>query len=192
MYKGTISKIFENNFGGKTLYSFALDGKQGVYFNCGEQRPDANEGDMVEFTATQKGSRLHVNFPINVLGKAQTAPATGKAGFSKGANSTSKDEYWTAKEARDIEAQYSMRYQGAYDRGLSLARLLIDTQAVKHPSEIRSMSDRAAYVKALVDECTAEIYHNTVNAKALMEGNTTSEGTPMEIKGNNEGDDWND
>ena len=188
--QGTVAKVFVNQFGTKTLYSFALQEHDGVYFSCGENNPNVETGNVVEFDVTQKGSKMYVNLPVTIKGTVSPAKSSaGKQGFKSGATSNAKDDYWTAREERDIVAQTSMRWQGAYDRALKLYELLLAAGAIKNPDTIKKLADRAPYIKGVVNQLATEIFHDTLRASGLGDG--ASEDNSIEVSDDDEGDEWN-
>lgn len=190
MINGIVAKVFSKQFGDKTLHSFVLQDQDGVYYRSGEMAPGVKQGDVVEFEVKQSGANLYAQLPIKVTGTLSPAKTSrGKGGFKSGMGA-GKDDYWTAREERDIEAQYSMRWQGAYERALKLYPLLLEAEAIKPATAIKKLADRAPYVKGVINELATEIYMDTLKAKELTQLAQVEENI-IEVSDDNEKDtDW--
>lgn len=190
MITGIVSKVFSKQFGDKTLHSFVLQDQDGVYYRSGEMAPGVKQGDVVEFEVKQSGANLYAQLPIKVTGTLSPAKTSrGKGGFKSGVTASGKDDYWTAREERDIEAQYSMRWQGAYERALKLYPLLLEAEAIKPPTTIKKLADRAPYVKGIINELATEIYMDTLKAKEITQPANVPE-NPIEVSDDEQESEW--
>lgn len=126
--QGVVQKIYADKKNSKksgkpfTVYTLLIDGER---YQCGYDKPNCNEGDMIEFTAGENTYGLTVEADtIEVLEKAQPKAPRSVGGGTAG--KTSKDDYWTRKEQRDIEAQPRIERQSARRDAIDLVKLGVE------------------------------------------------------------------
>lgn len=125
MQQGIIKKVFSKPWTDKfkgteiTLYSFLLEGDD-KFYGCGSAPVNASPGDSVEFT--MKGKNVDMS-TFKVVDKVQVAaaPQPVQTGGSKKTDWAKKDDYWAAKEARDIEKEERFRAVNEPRMALSVA-----------------------------------------------------------------------
>lgn len=110
--KATYQKPFTDQKTGVpiVLHSFQLVGNN-TYFRTGTNAPTFQQGQMISFEVTGNN-----NVPLNSVtimenapGPVQNAPQAAAQAPSRANGGTSRDGYWSQKEARDIERE--QRYQ---------------------------------------------------------------------------------
>jgi hypothetical protein len=101
--KGAVQEVTTKAWNGKTFYSFKSGGE---WYSTGTKKPPA-EGQYIEFefVTNAKGYKDVKNFTL--LQGSSIPQGVEKA--TEGARAVTKDDYWSAKEARDIEYQRFQR-----------------------------------------------------------------------------------
>lgn len=111
---------------GSSVYSFKLD--DGEWYRTGFEKPPAelSVGDSVKFSYTEDQYGKQVDLSTLKI-KKNPNPAAQSTGGSTGGNG--KDDYWKAREERDIEIQKRIGYAGCLNSAIALAEVLIPTGA---------------------------------------------------------------
>lgn len=106
-HKGSVAKLYEKEWNDRDsgreiiLHSFQIEGEK-RYFRTGTKRPNFNEGDYISFVADSKSG--NVDLKSVKQQEAETVQAPKPQGSTAPSGSAgSRDGYWAAKEARDIE-----------------------------------------------------------------------------------------
>jgi hypothetical protein len=126
------SKPFKDNRSGEdiTLFSFQLDGSN-QWFRTGTNPIQAGVGQSVKFVAdganVEKGSMVAVasvaqQAPAPVAQaatQASNAPTASTSSTARRQSAGNKEDYWSAKEARDVEKDH--RYQTVAEPRMALS-----------------------------------------------------------------------
>lgn len=145
--QGTVASILTSNGkNGTTFYRFTVDGDQ-RQFGLGAKQPQFTRGQMVSFV-TNKTERGFWEVEGNVETLAQSSPTI--LNTTTPSRNTSKDDYWTAKEARDIEKDKIIQLQSCRNSAIETVKLLLDKEAIKVPAA----NKRYDFILSLIDEVT--------------------------------------
>lgn len=155
--KGTVSRVSWNEWKGKKLWSFSLEGRD-EYFNTGIKKPPVQEGDYIEFQADDSGNgRYRVDVDsISAADPDEDVEQPTKKGSVRNVirrtkPTMSKDDYWNRKEERDIEVQRRIEIQSCRNSALQLVSLLFSSESVKLPAAAK----REEFITTLIDKYTA-------------------------------------
>lgn len=174
MEKGTVEQIgvkdVQGKYGPGKVYNLKIDGQ---WLGCGFKQPDVNEGDYIEFNVTMNGKykNIDVDSVQKIEGEApQKAPSVQQAVARGGA--MNKDDYWSRREARDLETQKRIQLQSARNSAIAAVEVLVETGAVKLPAALNKRYD---VMLALIDEVTAKYYNDTVELYVADGGDGVTE-----------------
>lgn len=155
--KGTVSRISEKEWNGKTLFSIQLVNDP-TYYGMGTTQPMIKVGDYVDFDTTVTGNgRVNVrNNSIMVLKEGTEAPVVTQARTGGGfkprfQKDEGKDAYWKNREERDVKVQERIQFQSARNSAIAFLDVLLKNNAVKLPE---APAKRYDVVAALLDEIT--------------------------------------
>jgi hypothetical protein len=127
MHEGLVSVVnsrtIPDSFKGGmvTLHSFRLEGVD-QWFNCGSKAPKFGKGQTISFN--MKGKNVDMD-SVQILddsasvAAASPTPASTAKPASPAGNGTSREGYWAAKEARDIERDE--RYKSVAEPRMALS-----------------------------------------------------------------------
>jgi len=152
-----------------TLYSIKLNGDD-KYYRTGSKNPanfGAKQGAMVSFEINEKG-----NVNVNTI-KTVKEDAAGREAASAAAGASTKDSYWSKKEARDVEkdANYQktdiprMTFCGAQDSAIALVKIALEQGAIDLGTKKAGKLDA---LTAVVQTVAEELFRQRMNAPALV------------------------
>lgn len=145
MIKGTVTRVHKNG----RFYSILVDE---VWYGVGSNKPDFDEGVMVEFEATKNGRYWNADpDTINVLGKAKKSFSKPQVSGSRVAAGGDREDYWKNKEARDIKNDKQREIGASRNTAIAFVELLLKTEALKLPAK---QADKADAVLAAVEYYT--------------------------------------
>lgn len=154
-------------------YSFRLQGVE-KWFGTGSTDPKIKIGDTISFQYLEKNGRGVVDAStIANVGSGSSSPGTGATSDSNQpererpkSDYQLKEEYWRAKEARDIANEgdrklnsLRIQYQSARNAAIEVAKLLVEAKLLKLADAAKA--DNVAVVKGFIDDLTNEFYHKT-------------------------------
>lgn len=197
MIKGVVQKIIKNPQYGLT--SFTLKGQDG-FFSLGKDTPTFIEGDSIQFDTNLVGKYTYAKniapwadggtatgAPVASIAAAASSGGNGQSNGWKGRSGpqrggfggagASKDEYWAAKEARDIakEGEYALtqkriEIQAARNAAIETAKTMWQFDITPKPKKVGDHYDAfIALVEELTDKylaSTAGRFHVAVEAEA--------------------------
>lgn len=146
MQTGYVSYVGNNNFKGKTLYSFRLQNED-KWFNCGGTDPKVAKGDKVEFDYTDKNGRGEVSIPsLRKLGGSnevhQGTSSSALTAASSSGGGLSKDQYWVNKEKKDEAKaeEYAannlrIQWQAARNSAIEITGILVTAGVLTIPAK---------------------------------------------------------
>lgn len=147
--QGTVASILTSNGkNGTTFYRFTVDGDQ-RQFGLGAKQPQFTRGQMVSFI-TNKTERGFWEVEGNVETLSQTQTTTFSVAPTTNSSTYSKDDYWKAKEERDIEKDKVIQLQSCRNSAIETVKLLLDKEAIKVPAA----NKRYDFILSLIDEVT--------------------------------------
>lgn len=136
--QGHINKISTKQGTGRngpwTMYNLEIDG---TWYGCGFKKPDANEGDYVEFDVVQKGEYKNAENVKRSAGQ----PAASPSGPAPSIPVNKKD--------------VSIHYQSCRKDAIQTLGVLLTHDAVKLPAKAADKYDAAL---ALINELTNQFY----------------------------------
>ena len=150
LQKGIVKKIISKPWGDKTMYSLALTDTEGL-FGFGNHNPKTKAGDLVEFDAekNQKGYWQAKGATLHVVQAGLEVVSNGSSVASVARSSGGREEYWEAKEKRDIK-QNELREIGATrNTAIEWLKLLIEKEAIKLPAKV---ADREQLLNDLLND----------------------------------------
>lgn len=152
MISGTVSKINYADRSGRRVYSVNVDGQwYGGFWN---DRPNCNEGDSVEFEATQNGRFWNANPPTLRVVSSQPAAPTGNSSAAGAASSNSGGD----------SRQNSIVYQSSRGDAIELLKVLLEQDLVSLPTK---KADKMGAVLNLVDELTDDFAYKALSPEIM-------------------------
>jgi hypothetical protein len=155
--KTVVQKHEARQFNGKTLHTFvASDGKR--YGTGSKTPPPVGAYIQFDFTLNPKGYAQTSNWEVlpNDV-NAQSAGVAAKI-VKQAVNAISKDDYWTNREARDVEyherqqvVQKTIELQSCRNTAVEFVKLLLEQQAVPVP---KAKADQEEFISAMLDRYT--------------------------------------
>lgn len=142
MISGVVENVSSRQFGHKTLWNLKVGG---AIYGCGDNRPDATEGDFVEFAATDPNAKGYRNVINGTLSKKTptVAETAEKAPVSK-----PQATNWGAKDAR-------ISFQAAFNSANALVANAFQQGALKLPKDPKMQFDA---LKQMVLEETNQLF----------------------------------
>lgn len=188
---GKISRVngkpFQDNKTGEdiTLYSFQLEGSN-QWFRTGQNPVPAGVGQSVKFVANganvERGSIVTTQSEVTVA-PAVTSAAAPSTKEPVRQNVVSKDDYWAAKEQRDIEREKRFELQDRPRMALSTAvtaaaqlvavALQNDALSFGNAAKAKKVGLIAAFTKELALELAAFITNAPQELEAYKATTTT-------------------
>ncbi len=151
-FEGVVRSTLERNYRGKKLYSFFLDGVDGL-FKLGEKRPTFKEGAYVKFSTNDK---LEVEGEIEAQVKAP-APVESKGEKVEKAL-TSYEKGIVDRQTADENRQKSIHYQSARKDAIEVTRLALENGAYTLPAK-KGLSEAA--LLAFIDRLTVRYFEDS-------------------------------
>lgn len=168
---GRVEKVYQKKGTGRngkpyTLYSAKVSGLN-EWASFGFNDPKIQEGQVVKLRGEVDGSSFRVQ-QHKVLEDAPAKPAySGSRGGNSGGG---RDDYWKAKETRDIEhTQPRIQYQSSRKDALEFLRVLIDADAlpVTAAQNKASKAKRFEELEEILDKLTVRFYHDVETLRVL-------------------------
>lgn len=139
---GRVEKVYSKEFKpGKWMYSLVVNG---TFYGVGSRKPQAVEGDIVSFEASQNGKFWNAE-NVQITGNAGTAQSSGSA------PAPASNDRQTFEERK----QTAIALQSARNTSIAAVGLLLQNGGVKLPAK---QADVADVVLALVDELTSRYF----------------------------------
>lgn len=194
MIKGVVQKININSQYGLT--SFAIKGQDGWY-SLGKDPATFKEGDSIQFDTKTVGKYTYAKdiapwtdggttqgeSVARVANAATNRSFSGKGRSFGGGASAAKDEYWAAKEARDIAkegawevTQKRIEIQAARNAAIETAKAMWQLDISPKPKAVKDHYD--AFM-ALVAELTSKYIENTDERLGAYQGSVDQQSGPV-------------
>lgn len=159
MVTGQVQQIQERQTAMGVMYNIKVGGE---WYGLGSFKPSFAEGANISFDYVQKGNFKNVTSrSIEVGVAAPAAPAKATRGAPSG---NAKDDYWAAKEERDVGTQRAIQLQASRNAAIAFIVPAAVAGLVKLPAKAE---DKLTALSALVDEFT-DIYF--VQTQSAVEG----------------------
>ena len=186
--KGVVGRLSEKAWDGPQgqviLHSFQLQGNK-AYFRTGKKNPAAlgiSEGASVSFDSDEKGNVDYKSVKKLADGDVQRSPSVSSPGRPAPA-AASRDTYWEAKEARDVEKdkRYQtidiprMTYCGAQDAAVKVVELALANGGIALPTKKSAILD---VIVESVGTVAAQLAVARMNSPAFFNKDVASESTP--------------
>jgi hypothetical protein len=186
--KGVVGKLSEKAWDGPQgqviLHSFQLQGNK-AYFRTGKKNPSSlgiTEGASVSFDSDEKGNVDYKSVRKLADGEVQRSPSVGSNVRSLPV-SGSRDTYWEAKEARDVEKdkRYQivdiprMTYCGAQDAAVKVVELALANGGIALPAKKGAILD---VIVEAVGTVAVQLAKARMDAPALL---GTVDALPQEV-----------
>lgn len=169
--EGAVEFVKQNNAG-----YYAVKMSDGQWYGCAKDKPEFDKGDNIRFEVVTNGRYLNVDMDsVEMLGKsaapARRAPPARTGGAQKFTKDVSKDEYWKAKEARDIArddrlakrdimTQNEIRLQASRNAAIELMGIALSSGIVVLKDE-KKKGQNFDILTTYVDKLTAKYYEET-------------------------------
>lgn len=131
--KGTVDKVLSKKTKNPKfkLWSFTLKGDD-TYYNTKFDMPHIDEGDtikfvveMEEYNGTER-TKVDVKSIKTVSADEVPKPKAAAAPKKGGYNNAAKDDYWAAKEQRDIHKDRLLSLQGCRTHAIEIAKFALE------------------------------------------------------------------
>lgn len=149
---GVIAKIKENQTRVGKTYSFVLQDKDGVWFSTFKDRPEGQEGQLVEFEYTVNGNFNNVDNKTMKVLKAEAAPKTVRAAARQSQAS------YDAKQA-------SILYQSSRKDAIAVLGIAFEQGAVTFKSNTKQ-ADKLPILLDMVSELADDLYQQAKAAES--------------------------
>ena len=163
---------------------YAAKMSDGQWYGCNKDEPEFNKGDNIRFEVVTNGRYLNVDMEtVEMLGKSaapvRKAPPARSGGAQKFTKDVSKDEYWKAKEARDIAhyakrdirdtmVQNEIRLQASRNAAIELLGIALSNGIVTVKDE-KKKGQNFDILTTYVDKMTEKYYNATKAINAVEE-----------------------
>lgn len=163
-FKGVVKDVSSFPYNGKDLWSFQLNGDRN-YYRCGDKKPAIESGQYVLFDANQSNKQGSYNVTKgSIQVKAAEAEATGvkiPERVSTSGATSSKDEYWSRKEERDVATQARIERQSCRNSALEFVKILVGQEAIKFGAK----ADKTEILEQLLAKYTEEFIADNAGKK---------------------------
>lgn len=183
MERGAVQAIKEKQWNNKTFYSLKVNGE---WYSTGVKRPPS-EGTYVEFeyetnARGYKDVKGSITTSTSVSGSGATGSSPrGTGNAVAGAKFVTKDDYWTNREARDLDVQKVIQLQAARNAAIETVKILVAPVIVDGKAEYivkpPAQAKRKEWVEAMIDELTQKFVeaNNPVKLNNPGKGDTVDE-----------------
>jgi hypothetical protein len=178
--EGTVEFVKQNAAG-----YYAAKMSDGQWYGCNKDKPEFDKGDNIRFEIVTNGRYLNmVMETVEMLGKSaaparKAPPARSGGGAQKFTKDVSKDEYWKAKEARDIArderlakrdtiVQNEIRLQASRNAAIELMGIALSSGIVVLKDE-KKKGQNFDILTTYVDKLTSKYYDATKAINAEIE-----------------------
>jgi hypothetical protein len=187
--KGVVGKIYSKDFGDAMAWSFTLRGDR-TFYRLGNKKPFFSEGDSIQFDVEMKGQNAYARGASKWEGGEVVSSAPAAAVARSAGGPRNADDYWRAKEVRDIETQKRIELQSCRNSAIALVAELLKVEAVKLPAK---QADKVPVIEELVTHYTKFFIDQNAGKEAKEEIPDAAE--PIAEKNNNNeaanDDNWN-
>lgn len=154
---GVVQVVSEKATARSKLYSLKVND---AWYSNNFDKPKCKKGDMIsfEYDETQYGNSIIKDSIIVMESKVYTAPATGSAGSS----AVNKDQYWSNKEAQDVERQRMINHQSARNAAIETVALALQNGAISLGAAKAKMFDN---MMNYIDEITSKYFDDLYGKK---------------------------
>ena len=135
-----------------TVYDMRVDG---VKYSCGFNEPNCKVGDFVEFNSDSTQNGEYTNYSV-VEGTLKVVEKP----VSKTGASTTKADYWEAKELRDLEGDRTRRLHAARSSAIEFVGLAHTMGCVPEVDKAKA-SDKLDVLFGIVDKVTERFFAST-------------------------------
>lgn len=167
--KGYVNYVGSKQFGNRTAWSFSLKNQEGWY-RTGSTDPKISKNDLISFqyTTGRYGNEVDVASirKVDLSASDGGGDAAPKSRGFGGANAA-KDEYWAAKEARDIkneghrlENEKRIQYQSARNAAIAVVDILTREKALIIPEK---KGAGAEVILGKIEDLTNQFYEATTS-----------------------------
>lgn len=172
---GNVQRITTRQAGRGTATNIQVNGQ---WYGCGFNGVPCQEGDVIQFTATQNGQYWNADVrTIQVIGgggggqqhqsppqqRQQQGPARAQSGNARASSGGSRDAYWEKKEERDVITQKVIQLQASRNSAIAVCSAAISAGILPLPTKKADAFD--AFLAA-VDEVTARFERDAANKAA--------------------------
>lgn len=166
MMQGVIGRHFEKQWNGKTFWSFALNGQDGIV-GSGMKRPPGI-GTSVKFNE-KKNARgyLEVDGSIQIVADGEAAPISNIGTVAKAASAGAGGgaAYWDRKEARDLANDAARELGASRNTAIALIDLALKYEVFKLPAAAK----REEFLFGVLDKYTAKLMGDDATAEVSEE-----------------------
>lgn len=208
---GTVQAIMSSPGRSATFWRFSVDGDKRS-FGLGTKEPKFTRGSLVSFIAVKSEKGFwEVDGQVELLQELPPNPPNSPASTGVGANAAayspnvagrsgqgnagrngamSKDDYWSNREARDVEKDKTIQLQSCRNSAIEVVKILVqgsspDERHIKLPAQ----GKRYDFILSLVDEITQRFVDANDGKKETSEAATVEVVEPGKT-GTNDEDIW--
>lgn len=166
------------------IYSFILQDND-EWFRTSFEEPDFEKGDLITFSYSVGDYGNDVDMKsIEILeedaaaaeeeeeeeekptrSRRSSKSKTKPKAVNKSGNKTTKDDFWAAKEKRDVENGVRISYHGAVNTAVNIVSALIANEQIALPT----LKKRKAAFDDLVAEYAEQLFAQTQDVEGLLE-----------------------
>lgn len=168
--KGVVQKLWNKN----KAWSIIIDD---VFYGNGFEKPKCSEGDMVKFSYTENGKFKNIEKGSFEVLKEESRPTSAVKAVN-----VSKDDYWSRKEARDLENDKLRTLGASRNTAIAFVDLLLKAGAAPLP---KADKDKAAAIEQMVEHYK-EVFMfsdlgNNNNNEEVLDEDTSGDGDDVEF-----------
>lgn len=153
---GVVERVNEKVLPSGKYYSFLIDD---VWYRTGRDQPSFEAGYKVKFTFEEDKYGKQVKVDQVKFKEGEAPPARGRA---TGGKPKTNSEFWENKEARDIDTQMRISFNGAFNSATALVTAAFANDIISLPAKTKA-ADKLDAFRAMVEEETVYLYRKFQN-----------------------------